>query len=94
MSGRYRLLQTDYDAITAHGAKIGDRDALQAQRLGIPYDDFPGMEFAEREAFAEAHRLGLDVEALSIDEKVRLISKFVDGYRPAYAEAWPDQEEH
>lgn len=88
MSARYKLLARDLLASADEGAKLGERDALHALRLGVSFNDWLTLDAQERFAHDAAHRAGLDWAALTIEARIRLVSAFNDAYRTAYGETY------
>ena len=80
-TGRYRLLKQDFESLRTAGEKAGDRDCLDAKRLGVELDSRVSMEHGIRQATGEAYRLGLDVEAVDLSG---LVMAWMDGYRDGY----------
>lgn len=92
VTGRYRILRADLDALQADGARKGDRDALDALRLGVSADSWPGLAAAERFAVDALYRQGVDWERLDPAAKASAVGAWIDGYRPAYADTYYDEE--
>lgn len=88
MTGRYRLLVADFKAVKAAGSKLGDRDSMQAQRLGLPFDSWPPLDFAMEKVESAAWAETVDFRALGSDDQARLLNEWITGYRDGYAEAW------
>lgn len=93
MSARYRVLNQDLDAVRAEGAKLGDRDALDALRLGQSHNDWLLFDEQERRTMDAARRAGLDWSACSIPSRVNLVCAFNDAYRTAYGETYYQDED-
>ncbi len=91
-TGRYRLLASDFAKLKDAGAKTGDRDALEALRLGLEFDDWPTMDGAQYHAANAAYALGIDTEAIGVG-MADLTMAWVDGYRSAYGETYYENEE-
>jgi len=75
-----------------HAAQaIGDRTAVEAQRLGLSFDSFPGLDFAidqtERILWRDC---GCRLQNLQSDQAASLTTTFVDGYRFGYEEGWSE----
>lgn len=86
--GRYRLLRSDSEAVKANGTASGDRNARDALRLGVSFDDWPGLDHAEMQAANAAHHAGVSFGDLSSAGKATLVAAWIDGYRTGYGEAW------
>ena len=86
MSTRYRTLARDYETMTNAGSLQGDRDALDARRLGVEPDSWPGnLDYVVETA---AWKAGLCWNELSADSKARLCTAYLDGYRPTYLDTY------
>lgn len=86
MTTRYKILARDFDTLRNAGSLQGDRDALDARRLGVDFDSWPGN--LDYQVETAAWRAGLNWGELSPDAKARLTTAYLDGYRPTYGETY------
>lgn len=88
-TGRYRLLRSDIDAARDDGSLRGERDCLDAKRLGVPHQSSTPIDFAIRQAERFAYRRGIDVSAVDM---FPLVGAWMGGYRDGYeAEQYADE---
>lgn len=75
------------DLVRAAGESAGALAARDACRLGMTFDDWPGLEFAERQC---ENVSGLLFEEVSPDLCVELVDAYVDAYRTSYSSEWEE----
>lgn len=91
MSGRYRLLQADLEALKVDGADRGVRDARHAIRLGMSFDSWIGLEAMEMFTANALHREGVSWDELGPGDKATTAIAWNDAYRDAFSETWNDE---
>lgn len=84
-TGRYRILAKDQADMIEAGYKQGEQVALDALRLGLGFDSWPGLEYVDHQTETAAWNLGLSWWELDVNAKVTLSTAFIDGYRAGYA---------
>lgn len=88
-TGRYRLLRSDTEAAQDAGSLRGERDCMDAKRLGVPHDSSTPIDFAMRQAENFAYQRGIDVSAVDM---FPLVDAWMRGYRDGYeAEQYADE---
>ena len=86
MTTRYKALRQDFDQVQNAGSLQGDRDELDARRIGTECDSWPGnLDYQVENA---VWRAGVCWNELSAGVKARFCTAYLDGYRPAYLETF------
>lgn len=73
----------------SEGTKVGDRTGLDAARMGLAFDSWPGIDYASDQVERVLWReLGVHMSLLTADQMAQVVNAYIDGFRTGYAEAW------